>query len=717
MNIHKEYSIEIGGKKITAQFTDLADQAHGSVILSSQETVVMATAVMGKDDGNNPGWFNLTVEYLEKFYATGKILGSRFQRREGKPTDQAVLSGRVIDRTLRPLFDHRIKNPVQVVVTVIAVGDADPSILGINAASLALATSNIPWNGPVGAVRIGTRKGSTEPVVDLYLRESDELESGEYGLNLTVCGRAGTINMIEAMAHESDDEELGHALELAVQNITLLENWQNDIVREIGKTKDVVLFPTTPDVLYEFYEEQGREPLWNALTQGIPREELYSLAHAFFVKVQERFTDETEEHQLIRKLYRDFYHHQEDALIHKLGLEENKRADGRAMDQVRPLHAQAGGISPVLHGSGIFYRGETHVLSVLTLAGPDESKIEEGMEIQTKRHFMHHYNFPPYSVGEAGRFGSTGRREIGHGALVEKAFIPVLPDTTIFPYTIRVVSESTASNGSTSQASICATTIALMDGGVPITKPVAGIAMGLLQDEKNPDTYKILTDIQGPEDHHGDMDFKVAGTRDGVTAIQLDIKVAGVPVQALKDALAQGKKARLHILDAIEKEISAPRENISPRAPKILVHKINPDQIGMVIGKGGDTIKGIQEKTGAQLTIEEDGTVYFIGTGDSADQALAAVQAMTKEWSVGEQAQGTVAKILDGVGAIVKISDWKTGMVHISEIANFRVEKIEEVLSEGMSVPVTVISIDKERDRMGLSIKKDNPEFIKQVQA
>lgn len=716
MNISKEYDIEIGGKKITARFSDLADQANGSVMLSSGNTVVFATAVIGRDDGNNPGYFNLTVEYLEKFYATGKILGSRFMRREGKPTDEAVLSGRMIDRTLRPLFDQRIKNPVQVVVTVLAVGDADPGILGINAASLALATSDIPWAGPVGAVRVGSKKEDGKNLqVNLYLRESDELAMGDYHTDLVVCGRKGTINMIEAMTHEANEEDMGNALSLALAEITKIETWQQSIIAEIGKEKKVFEFPEIPQSLVDFFEEHGRAPLWNGLLHGLSKNEFHDISHAFFTKLRETFTEESEEHKLVQKMARDFYHHREDELIHKLGLEENKRADGRTMDQVRTLVARAGGISPVLHGSGIFYRGETHVLSVLTLGGPDDVKIEEGMEVSVKRRFMHHYNFPAYSAGETGRFTGTNRREVGHGALVEKAFIPVLPDKTTFPYTIRVVSESTASNGSTSQASICATTIAMMDGGVPIVKPVAGIAMGLVQDGEDPSRYKIFTDIQGPEDHHGDMDFKVAGTKDGITAIQLDIKVDGVTVPILTEALVAAKAARIHILGAIEKEIAAPRSDISPNAPKILVHMIDPELIGFIIGKGGETIKGIQETTKASLSIEDDGTIYITGKDGAADAALAIVQSMTHEWKVGDKANGTVEKIIAGVGAIVKISAWKTGMVHISEIAPFRVEKVEDVLKEGMTVPVTVISIDKERDRMGLSIKKDNPEFIKKA--
>lgn len=718
MHIQKEYSIETGGKNVTAQFTDLADQTNGSVILKSEGTVVMATAVMGRDTSNNPGYFNLTVEYLEKFYASGRILGSRFQRREGRPTDEAVLSGRVIDRTLRPLFDQRMKNAVQVIITVLALGDADPGILGINAASLAVATSDIPWGGPVAAVHVGKKRGEEGPFsTNLYLRESDELAMGEYEIDLTVCGRAGTVNMIEAMTRELSEESMGEALDLAMEEITKIETWQNNIVSEIGKEKQVIEFPETPAALVAFFETHGREPLWNALMKGVSKKEFYAVENAFFDKLRESFHEKSEENETLWKAAGGYYHHMEDIMIHELALKETKRADGRDFGKVRALHAQAGGISPVLHGSGIFYRGETHVLSVLTLAGPDESKIEEGMEVQTKRRFMHHYNFPPYSVGEAGRMGSTGRREIGHGALVEKALTPVLPEKSVFPYTIRVVSESTASNGSTSQASICASTLALMDGGVPITKPVAGIAMGLMMEQgakPREASYKILTDIQGPEDHHGDMDFKVAGTRDGITAIQLDIKVDGVPVKVLKEALGEARAARLHILETLATEIAAPRADISTSAPKILSHKIDVSQIGLVIGKGGETIQKIQEQSGAQISIEDDGVVYFVGKGGSAERALDAVKALTKEWQPGEQAEAEIIKILEGVGAIAKISTHADGLIHVSQIANFRIEKVEDYLSVGMKVPVTITEVDKAKGRISLSIKKDHPDLIKQ---
>lgn len=713
MHIHKEYSLSIGDMPIVAQFTDLADQAHGSVILKSRNTVVMATAVMGNDDGNNPGWFNLTVEYTEKYYASGKILGARYQKREGRPTDTAILAGRVIDRTLRPLFDQRIKNSVQVIITVLALGDSDPTILGVNAASLALGVSNIPWGGPIGAVRMTQIKNSplsAQP--DLYIRDCDDKAHENYGVDITVCGRAGMVTMIEAMTHEITEDTFHQTLEQAMLHITTLEKWQQNIIAEIGQTKKVFVFPEIPPELETFFEHHGREALVAGLARGMTRTELYAIHDSFFEKLKETFPNDDDHSLLIKKMAKDFYHHKEDFYIHELGLVHKKRADGRSFDEVRKLHAQAGGISPVLHGTGIFYRGETHVLSVLTLGGPDDTKIEEGMEVQTTRRFIHHYNFPPYSSGETGRLGSTGRREIGHGALVEKSFIPVLPSPENFPYTIRVVSESTASNGSTSQASICASTLAMYDGGVPLLRPVAGIAMGLLQDEHNEDNYVILTDIQGPEDHHGDMDFKVAGTRDGITAIQLDIKLSGVSLQALADAVHKAKTARLLILDTIEQELATPRADISPYAPKIIAATINPEYIGMIIGKGGETIQRIQKETGATIAIEDDGRIFFTGNNGSAEKARDIVMMMTREFTPGEQVQGTVQKILEGVGVIVSLTPSKTGMIHISELASFRVEKIEGLVHIGQTLPVTVLSLDKEKDRIALSLKKDHPDFI-----
>ena len=705
----KEYSVEIGGKNLTAIFTDLAEQAHGSVMLKYGETIVLATVCMSKDKQNGLGFFNLTVDYVEKFYATGKILGSRFMRREGKPSEDAILASRVIDRTLRPLFDQSIRHAVQVIVTVISVDDNDPVILAVNAASLALAVSNIPWNGPIGCVRIGKYNDENLKINLAKLRDEDSLNGNltgemQYKFDLTVCGKNGNINMIEASAREVSEKELEKALEEASKEITKLENFQKNIVKEIGKEKRVIEKEEIDSQSVKLFNENILPKMPPAIFSGAGKEKIDELHNVWNKMVADNFPDRE-----VFALEDNLFDDTENDILHQKAIQENKRADGRGMDELRDIYAQAGGVSAVLHGSGIFYRGGTHVLSVLTLGGPEDRHSIDGMQTKLEKRFMHHYNFPPYSSGETGRAGFTNRREVGHGALAEKALAMVLPPLSEFPYTIRVVSESMASNGSTSQASICASTLALMDGGVPILAPVAGIAMGLMHetDEK----YKILTDIQGPEDHHGDMDFKVAGTRKGVTAIQLDVKVEGVPIKILGEAMEQAKNARIIILDKIQKEIKAPRKEISPNAPKILIIKINTDMIGMVIGGGGKTIKEIKEKTGAEITIEDDGTVYFTGKGDGAEKAKSIVLEMTHEYTVGEVLKGEVVKIAD-FGAFVKLNSFTDGMVHISELAPFRVERVSDIIKEGMIVPVKVISIDREKSRIGLSIREADKYFF-----
>ncbi|MDO8590656.1 MAG: polyribonucleotide nucleotidyltransferase, partial [bacterium] len=398
-------------------------------------------------------------------------------------------------------------------------------------------------------------------------------------------------------------------------------------------------------------------------------------------------------------------------IIHTEAIENNRRPDNRKMDELRPLFAQAGGISPILHGSGIFYRGGTHILSALTLGGPGDSQVIDGMELQTKKRFMHHYNFPPFSSGETGRIGSTNRRMIGHGALAEKALLPVLPPKEIFPYTIRIVSEAFASNGSTSMGSVCGGTLALMDGGVPISAPVAGIASGLMME--SPKKYKVLTDIQGPEDHHGDMDFKVAGTKKGVTAVQMDVKVSGIPILILEEAFEKAKQARLKILEVMNKALSEPRKDISPNAPKILTLKINPSQIGLVIGTGGKTINEIRDKTGVDgIDIEDDGTVFITGKNGTAETAKKIIEEMTHEYKPGERFIGTVVKIAE-FGAFVSLNANTDGLVHVSEIAPFRIDRVESYLKVGDKVPVIVKEIDAERGRIKLSIKDADPNFIK----
>jgi polyribonucleotide nucleotidyltransferase len=725
----KEYSISVGGKTLTAMFTDLAEQAHGSVILKYGETIVLATACMSKDKQQGLGYFNLTVDYVEKFYAAGKILGSRFVRREGKPSEEAILASRVIDRTLRPLFDQSIRHAVQVIVTVISVDDNDPTILAVNAASLAILVSNIPWSGPVGCVRIGKYDDES---LKINPPQSLRLDDSLYKFDLTVCGKEGNINMIEASAHQSAEEEIEEALNRASEEITKLENFQKKIAAEIGKEKRIIEKETISPESFALFNKNILPKMEQAIFGEVGKKNIDDLHNIWNKMAREHYNGKNEDREdffLEDNLFDDT----ENEILHQKAIEENKRADGRAMDEVRDLFAQAGGLSSILHGSGIFYRGGTHVLSVLTLGGPEDRNLIDGLQLNVEKRFMHHYNFPPYSAGEVGRAGFTNRREVGHGALAEKALAMVLPSVSEFPYTMRLVSESMASNGSTSQASICASTLALMDGGVPIKAPVAGIAMGLMLGEaKSRDAeghktslplassrgqnleYKILTDIQGPEDHYGDMDFKIAGTKNGVTAIQLDVKVEGVPVKILGEAMRQSKNARIKIIDKIEKEIPAPRANISPNAPKILIIKIDPDKIGMVIGGGGKTIKEIKEKSGAEITIEDDGTVFFTGKGDSAEKAKEIVLEMTHEFKVGEVLKGEVVKIAE-FGAFVRLNPFTDGMVHISELAPFRVERVSDIIKEGMIVPVKVIRIDTERGKISLSIREADKDFFKKT--
>ncbi len=684
-----------------AVFTDLADQAHGSVMLQYGETIVLATACMSKEKQKGLGFFNLTVDYIEKFYASGKISGSRFVKREGKPSEDAILASRVIDRTLRPLFDQSMRHAVQIIVTVLSVDENDPVILAVNAASLAILVSNIPWAGPIGCVRIGKYNGE-----EYLLNAPQSLrgESAEYKFDLTVCGKDGNVNMIEAAARQVAEAEIEDALKKASEEITRLENFQKEIAKEIGKEKKVINHEPVSEESIKLFNENILPKMEAALFAGAGKEKVDDLHSVWNELVKEKYPERDD-----FSPEDDLFDETENSTLHKKAIYENKRADGRAMDAVRDLYAQAGGISSIIHGSGIFYRGGTHVLSVLTLGGPEDRHMIDGMNVETEKRFMHHYNFPPYSSGETGRAGFTNRREVGHGALAEKALLMVLPNEMDFPYTIRVVSESMASNGSTSQASICASTLALMDGGVPIKAPVAGIAMGLMYEDD--EHYKVLTDIQGPEDHHGDMDFKVAGTVNGITAIQLDVKVEGVPIKILGEAMIAAKNARATILEKITSVIAAPRADISPNAPKILITKINPDKIGMVIGGGGKTIKEIKERTGAEITIEDDGTVFFTGKGDAAVAAKKIVEDMTHEFALGELLKGQVVKIAD-FGAFVSLNEYTDGLVHISELAPFRVAKVADIIKEGMIVPVKVIKVDRENGKLSLSIKEADKNFF-----
>ena len=699
----KEYTLDIDGKTITAQFNNLADQTNGSVILSCEETVVMATAVMSANTKDGLDYFPLSVEYEEKYYAVGKILGGRFMRREGRPTTNAILTGRMIDRTIRPLFEQHIRNEVQIIITVLSIGQYSPDILGINAASLALATSDIPWNGPVSAVRIGLND-SDEFTINPFSNSEEKVSAK---LDLIACGKDNNLNMIEVGASEVKNDMTTKAFQKASEEIEKIQEFQKKITKEIGKEKVVIEKIELPDEVLELFKNEIEPKLEEMVFNEKGNETIEELKNIWI----KSFIDKTEKTNISLPLA--FYEKTIDDLIHKEALENNRRVDGRAMDKIRPLFAQAGGIAPMTHGVGIFYRGGTHVFSALTLGGRRDTLSLDEIEIGTEKRYIHHYNFPPFSTGETGRVGGTNRRMIGHGALAEKALLAVLPSEEEFPYTIRIVSEAMASNGSTSMASTCGSTIALMDAGVPIKTPVAGIAMGLMTDDK--DNYKILTDIQGPEDHYGDMDFKVTGTKDGITAIQMDVKVAGVPIKILSESLERAQQARLEILDVIIKEISEPRAETKPNAPKIIKLQIKPDQIGGVIGSGGKVINHIKDSMGVEeIDINDDGSVYITGKQDSVQNAKKMIEALTRSYSVGDRFNGKITRILD-FGAVVEIGPNTDGLVHISEVAPFRVEDINSVLKEGMTVPVIIKETDG-RGKIKLSIKGADSNFIKRPQ-
>jgi len=708
--MHKQsFSMELGGKTLTAEFNDLALQANGSCIVTYGNTTVLATAVMGSEEREGLDYFPLTVDYEEKFYAAGAILGSKYVRREGRPSDEAILSGRAVDRTIRPLFDQRMRVEVQVVITILSIGEDDPDTVAVLASSLALATSDIPWAGPVGVVRLGLNADKNWTVNPTYeQRDSDVLD-------ILVCGKDGNINMIETGAREIPEDTILEALAKASEEITALENWEKDIVAKIGKEKRVFTFPELSQEAKDLFVAEIAPKLEGAVFVGKSgKEAVDELHHTWHEVLKEKGLEEN-------KGLVDLYFEEAVERVFDEGVLSGKRPDGRDFDQVREIYAQAGSVAPMLHGAGIFYRGETHIFAALTLGGPEDTQELDGMEIQREKRFMLHYNFPPYSTGETGRMGGTNRRMIGHGALAEKALVAVIPDKEKFPYTIRIVSEVMSSNGSSSMGSVCGGTLAMLDGGVPITAPVAGIAMGVVIGNRKQKTenreFKVLTDIQGPEDHYGDMDFKVAGTANGVTAMQMDVKVAGVPLSVFPEAFAKAKAARLHILEKIKEAIPEARPDISPLAPKILVTKIKKDQIGLVIGGGGKTVNQIRELTGAEITIEEDGTVFVTGKNGSAEKAKDLVEMITREFKIGEKFDAMVTRVTEfgafaRLGEDIPIDGMKEteGLVHISEIAPFRVGSIEGIIKEGDLVPVVVKEID-EMGKIRLSIKDADPEF------
>jgi len=699
----KKFTIEFAGKTLTAEFSNLAEQANGSVLLRYGETVVLATAVMSANQCQGLDHFPLTVDYEERFYAAGEILGSRFLRREGRPSEEAILTGRLIDRTIRPLFNQKIRNETQITATAMAVdGENDSDIVAIIAASLALGTSNIPWNGPIGAVRISYPDFRANPTY---------AEREKSNLDLIVCGKDGQINMMEAEANEAPEKIVGEAFEYAVKEIEKIQKWQEKIIKEIGKTKRTIILQEEPEKIKEAFKKHFHKRLEDAIFEKRLASDLSEKAGLNMaiqdLKAEWTKSMETEFGENIKNVAEELFEESVNGIIHLNAIKAGRRPDGRKPDELRPIFAGIN-VLPRVHGSGLFYRGSTHILSVVTLGAPSDVQLIEGMEIKMKKRFMHHYNFPPFSSGEVGRMGNPGRREIGHGALAERALMAVMPDVDIFPYTIRIVSECLSSNGSTSQGSICASTLALMAAGVPIKNPVAGISIGIMM---NADEYKLLTDIQGPEDHHGDMDLKVAGTKDGITAIQMDVKVDGIKPEILKEALEQAQKARMEILNVMFKIISEPAKELPPQAPRVIKLMINPDKIRDVVGPGGKVINKIIADTGADVDIEQDGTIFVTGKNEEgANKAIEIIKQITHEYQIGEICEkGIVSRIFE-FGAMVEIAPKVEGLVHISELAPFRVNRVTDVVNIGDIIPVKIVGID-EMGRINLSLKEIDPNY------
>jgi len=704
MITRKKYTKEIGGKEITLEVSSIAEQASAAVIGKCGDTVVLGTVVMSEVDTEGD-YMPLKVDYEERFYATGKILGSRYVRREGRPSEAAVLAGRIIDRTIRPLFDQRLRRDVQVVATVLSFdGENEPEQVALATISAALAISDIPWDGPAAGVRVAKIGGKF--VVNPLL---GEMNSPELEMEAFVAGVEGKINMIEMSGTDTQEKDALEALRVGLDAVGQLVSFQKEIVKELGKPKANVKLaeadPVLNDAIMAYMEGKTYDAVYPHLSprddshplDKVERERrLAGLKAGLVAELEAGFPDANK--NVVEHLFEKVV----DDLVHKNILEKELRPDSRKLNEVRPLDGEIK-LFERTHGSALFVRGNTQALAITTIAPPGQEQVIESMAANMKRRFMLHYNFPPYSVGETGRLGMPGRREIGHGALAAKAIMPMLPTADEFPYTIRVVSEILSSNGSSSMATVCATTLSLMDAGVPIKKPVAGIAMGLMSDEKG--NYKVLTDLQGPEDHYGDMDFKVAGTKDGITAIQLDVKLEGLTLEMAEKTLVQAKDARLLILKFMSGIIAEPRKEISPYAPKVVRIKISKEKIGAVIGPGGKIINGLIEKYGlAGIDIEEDGSVSVGATSQEAlDAAIKEIQAITREFRVGDIVEGTVIKILE-FGAIVDLGGGADGMVHVSELKEGFVKKVDDVIKLGDFVRAKIIRV--EDDRIGLSIKQ-----------
>ncbi|MBU3964170.1 polyribonucleotide nucleotidyltransferase [Patescibacteria group bacterium] len=690
-----KFNKEIGGKNFEVEIDTLAEQANGSIFVRMGDTLVMATATMSPQDLEGLNFFPLTVEFQEKFYATGKILGSRFMRREGRPSEESILTSRLIDRCIRPLFPDDLKREVQIIVSCYSFDkENDPDIPGVMAASLALGISDIPWNGPIAPIRVAKVDNNLILNPNYEDRGKGHLEIMLSGVQQ---GKNAVINMIEAQANEAKENEIFEATEFAEKHLGEILDFQKEIIAKAGKEKIQIEKESNLEIAAKL-KESFSQKLEDAMTQPLSLESkraMQILENEIIEFTKENFGEEKIE------IAKRFIEKELTEILHNLVLEKGKRPDGRKLDEVRKIDSMIE-ILPRAHGSAVFIRGTTKALSSVTLGPPGDQRLIEGMEISGKQRFMHHYNFPPYCSGEVKPLRGPGRREIGHGMLAEKALLPLIPKFEDFPYTIRIVTEILSSNGSTSMASVSAASLALMDAGVPIKNTAAGIAIGLIKSDND---YRLLTDIQGPEDHSGDMDFKVAGTLEGITAIQMDVKINGIDLNIIKEALEKAKHAREQIIKAIHKTIAKPKPNLSPYAPKIFRIKINPEKIGAVIGTGGKVINEIIDVCGVTIDIEDDGNVFISAESEeAAKKAIDWVEGLTREVVVGEIFQGKVVKILD-FGAFVEILPGKDGLVHISELEQSRVNKVDDVVKLGDIIPVKVISVD-DQGRINLSKKQ-----------
>ncbi|AST92013.1 polyribonucleotide nucleotidyltransferase [Sutcliffiella cohnii] len=684
------FSIDWAGRRLTVELGQLAKQANGAVLVRYEDTAVLSTATASKEP-KNLDFFPLTVNYEERLYAVGKIPGG-FIKREGRPSEKAILASRLIDRPIRPLFADGFRNEVQVISIVLSVDqDCSSEMAAMFGSSLALSVSDIPFDGPIAGVTIG--RINNEFIINPTVDQQEQSD-----LHLVVAGTKDAINMVEAGANEVPEEVMLEAIMYGHEEIKRLIAFQEEIVQAVGKDKmEVTLYEIDATI-----EEKVREMAEANLNKAVQVVEKHAredaiteVKQAVLAHFEEQEADEDTVKQVketLSKLVKEE--------VRRLITEEKVRPDGRKKDEIRPLSSEVG-ILPRTHGSGLFTRGQTQALSICTLGALGDVQILDGLGIEEEKRFMHHYNFPQFSVGETGPMRGPGRREIGHGALGERALEPILPSEKDFPYTVRVVSEVLESNGSTSQASICASTLAMMDAGVPIKAPVAGIAMGLV---KKGEHYTVLTDIQGMEDHLGDMDFKVAGTSKGVTALQMDIKIAGLSREILEEALQQAKIGRMQILESMLKTIDTPRQQLSTYAPKILTMTINPDKIRDVIGPSGKQINKIIEETGVKIDIEQDGMVFISSVDEEMNQkAKKIIEDIVREVQVGEIYLGKVKRV-EKFGAFVELFSGKDGLVHISELAEERVNKVEDIVKLGDEVLVKVMEIDKQ-GRVNLSRK------------